>query len=190
MENLKFELDDMRSQIAALKNKIDKQEVVNERIMRDAMQSRVFGISSKVTWGIVGALLFCPLFVVFHFIFGLSWALVGVTCVLALVYAVVVYRIYKPMTSKDFMNGNVADVASTISRIKGIYANWFKRTWYVGLPWVIWFVYEFAQSQHLTGVVSYLPMAIGLAIGLYFGRRQNKKNVEMCDVILGQLKSL
>ena len=40
MQN-EFEFDDMRQQLQVLKNKLDKQEIVNGRLMRSSMKSKM-----------------------------------------------------------------------------------------------------------------------------------------------------
>lgn len=183
MENMNLELDEMRSQIAALKGKLEKQDIVTDRLIADAMHTKVERLSNVVLKNVIGAMVFIPLFVLIHFQFGISWPLVIVTSVLAVAYAIIVYCMHKPLMKKDLMCGNVAEVASTISRIKSMYANWFKKTWYIGLPWAAWFVYEYTQNNN----ASYLYVLVGAAIGLYFGQTKNKKNAELCDTILEQL---
>ena len=65
------ELEELRSQVAAFKNRVEQQEIVSRRLLREAMKGHVFWIKQM---GSVGELVILPLLVyALRSIVGVSW---------------------------------------------------------------------------------------------------------------------
>jgi len=77
MENLNNnlqELEELRSQVAAFKNRVEQQEIVSRRLLREAMKGHVSWIKRMSIWGSVGELVILPLLVyALRSIVGVSW---------------------------------------------------------------------------------------------------------------------
>ena len=68
------ELEELRSQVAAFKNRVEQQEIVSRRLLREAMKGHVFWIKQMSIWGSVGELVILPLLVyALRSIVGVSW---------------------------------------------------------------------------------------------------------------------
>ena len=92
MDTMNFE--EMRNQFAILKEQLDKQEIVNDRLLRETMMIRNKDISSTKRMGficLVACLLLMPLNLITH-----SWSTLFsiVTALLLLISAVVTYYIH------------------------------------------------------------------------------------------------
>ena len=68
------ELEELRSQVAAFKNRVEQQEIVSRRLLREAMKGHVSWIKQMSIWGSVGELVILPLLVyALRCIVGVSW---------------------------------------------------------------------------------------------------------------------
>ena len=68
------ELEELRSQVAAFKNRVEQQEIVSRRLLREAMKGHVFWIKQMSIWGSVGELAILPFLVyALRNIVGVSW---------------------------------------------------------------------------------------------------------------------
>ena len=51
------ELEELRSQVAEFKNRVEQQEIVSRRLLREAMKGHVSWIKQMSIWGSVGELI-------------------------------------------------------------------------------------------------------------------------------------
>lgn len=140
-------MEQMRSQLNLLKQKLDSQQIVNDRLMRQSMKSKMSWID-KYRWI---CLLFIP-FVALCFLpsvyeMGLSWWLYGATVLLVTVSSIADWWINR-MPKSEFMKGNLLETAQRLTHMKKIRS----RQTIIGLIavtiWIAWLVYEY----HMAGV--------------------------------------
>ena len=68
------ELEELRSQVAEFKKRVEQQEIVSRRLLREAMKGHVSWIKQMSIWGSVGELVILPLLVyALRSIVGVSW---------------------------------------------------------------------------------------------------------------------
>ena len=68
------ELEELRSQVAEFKNRMEQQEIVSRRLLKEAMKGHVSWIKQMSLWGSVAELLILPLLVyALRSIAGFSW---------------------------------------------------------------------------------------------------------------------
>ena len=68
------ELKELRSQVAEFKNRVEQQEIVSRRLLKEAMKGHVSWIKQMSIWGSVGELVILPLLVyALRCIVGVSW---------------------------------------------------------------------------------------------------------------------
>lgn len=68
------ELEELRSQVAEFKNRIEQQEIVSRHLLKEAMKGHVSWIKQMSIWGSVAELALLPLFVyVLRSIAGFLW---------------------------------------------------------------------------------------------------------------------
>ena len=68
------ELEELRSQVAEFKNRMEQQEIVSRRLLKEAMKGHVSWIKQMSFWGSVVELVLLPLFVyILRSIAGFSW---------------------------------------------------------------------------------------------------------------------
>ena len=171
------ELQEMREQMAALKEKLNKQEVVNDRLIRDVLSQKMKVINKN---GWISGL--CGLFVITfgNFMFyqmGLStWFLIGTT-VMMIFCVVVTWISHSWVNSNEIANGDLLRVAKQAFRLQKVYKNWK----YIALPmilaWGVWLGLEYTAIVQDTAIVfgTMSCGVIGGLIGGMIGFRQNKK---------------
>ena len=195
MENIfiSHELDEMRSQINALKEKLEKQTIVNEEHIRRSMKSKMSDINKTVT-----ATIFLGVFALVYstWFFYRQGCSIGFTILTGLMLAVclgltIVQKIN--LGKMDLSKGNLVETASYLSKLKRHYQNWYK----IAIPMlVIWFglmMYEMTQILDLKSSMAigfYCGAATGAIIGGVAGFRINKKVVRKATEILEQIEEL
>lgn len=195
MENtfISHELEEMRSQIGILKEKLEKQNIVNEKHIRKSMKSNMSSINKTVTATIflgVFALLYCTWF---FWSQGCSLAFVISTAFMLAVCLglTIIQRVN--LGRMDFSKGNLIETAQNLSKIKAHYQDWHK----IAIPMiVIWFGWMIYEMIGILGLES--PMAIGFCcgaaaggiIGGVLGFRINRKIVRRTSEILEQIEEL
>ena len=112
-------LDEMRSQIAILKEKVDKQNIVNDKLMHRVINTRTDDMKRKMFVAV-----FCGIITIaispwaFHHNLGLSWWFIVVTDIF-MVYCMSMEIYYKRMISdKALMNASILEVAQRMPRFK------------------------------------------------------------------------
>ena len=163
-------LEEMRSQITILKEKVDKQAIVDDKLIHNVINTHTSDIKRKVFIAIVcGLLTICMSPFAFHHNLGLSWMFVIATDIL-MIYCISMEMYYKRMIAdKTLMNASVLEVAQTVSRFKSGYKRYTLINWVVLLPiWLIWMFVEmyfnFSDNMEL-----FWAMAAGLGLGIVVG---------------------
>ena len=68
------ELEELRSQVAEFKSRVEQQEIVSRRLLKEAMKGHVSWIKQMSFWGSVAELVIIPLMVyALRYIAGFSW---------------------------------------------------------------------------------------------------------------------
>ena len=190
MDTMNFE--EMRNQFAILKEQLDKQEIVNDRLLRETMMIRNKDISSTKRMGficLVACLLLMPLNLITH-----SWSTLFsiVTVLLLLISAVATYYIHKPVDSLNFMKDDFSTVARVMARFKKQYNQW---TWCFStiliIPWIVWACYDFAWKGVPEGTNHWkmlIPLIIAAVVGGIIGYLYYCKAVNAAQDIIDQIE--
>lgn len=195
MENtfISHELEEMRSQIVILKDKLEKQNIVNEKHIRNSMKSKMSSINKTVTITIflgIFALVYCTWFFISQ---GCSLAFVIATAVMLAVCLGLTIAQRVNLGRMDFSKDNLIETARNLNKIKAHYQDWHK----IAIPMiVIWFGWMMYEMIGLLGLSD--PMAIGFCcgaavggiIGGILGFRINRKIVRKTSEILEQIEEL
>ena len=195
MENtfISHELDEMRSQINALKEKLEKQTIVNEEHIRRSMKSKMSDINKTVTVTIIlgiFALVYCTCF---FYSQSCSLAFVISTAVMLAICLGLTIGQKITLGRMDLSQGNLIDTAQSLSKIKTHYQNWHKIAIPVLVVWFAWLMYEMTS---VLGVNSSMAIgfccgaAVGGIIGGVIGFRINRKIVRKACEILDQIEEL
>lgn len=194
MENnrlISAEMEDMRSQIGILKEKLEKQTIINENHIRRSMKSKISSIRRTVLMTIiVGALAipYCSLY--FHYIgcsliFVIATALILTVCMLLTVYQNI------RLNRIDLSSNNIVDAAEMLGKFRRHYNEWHKVAIAIIIPWFLWCIYEFYTVFPERHAIYFCAAGlIGGLIGGFIGNRINKKIVGKADDILADIDEL
>lgn len=196
MENntlISHELEEMRAQLGMLKDKLEKQTIINETHIRNSMKSKMSDINKTVTGTIIAgvfALCYCTWFFYWQ---DFSLAFVISTFVMLAVCLGITIAQRVILGKMDFSQGNLVETAEKLSKIKKHYQDWYK----IAIPMIIvWFGWMMYEMLSIYGMES--PMAIGFCcgatiggvIGGIIGMRINRKVARKATEILDQIAEL
>lgn len=187
------ELQQMKEQLAILTQKLDKETIVNERLMRSAIKNKASWLRRKAIIESVITLIMIPYFIwVMPGLCGISVEFCAFVCfflVLALGYNYYIHAHFRP---DKFAHGNLLEARQDTLMLKKFYANWLK---FIGIPFLVvfftWFIHDITQVIHgeeLQGVLG--GMAIGVVIGAIIGIYRYMKTQRTADEILEQIEEM
>ena len=173
------ELEELRSQVAEFKNRVEQQEIVSRRLLREAMKGHVSWIKQMSIWGSVGELAILPFLVyALRNIVGVSW--LPIIVIGLVIVGEAVFNFWNVSTIRD-KHLAVDDVLSAQQRLIT-----FKRReklyTYGILPfiflWVVWLLFDvyhgtdipFPSSDRL--LVDFVVIGITLAVLSYVFYRE------------------
>ena len=185
------ELEELRSQVAEFKNRVEQQEIVSRRLLKEAMKGHVSWIKQMSIWGSVGELVILPFLVyALRSIVGVSW--LPIIVIGLVIVGEAVFNFWNVSTIRD-KHLAVDDVLSAQQRLIT-----FKRReklyTYGILPfiflWVVWLLFDvyygtdipfFPSSDRL--LVHFVAIVITLAVFFYvFYREMRSLNKAIKDI--------
>lgn len=183
------QFEEMRMQMEMLKSKLDKQEIVNDRILRKSMKKNMNNITRRYTILVVLALLMIPYaYYVFVSMMGYSIGFWIATVVFMLISCG-----YTVWNGKDLYNGNLMEKSLLVVRQKMALAKKRDNQWMLfGFPmlilWLAYFVYEVyqkggAEEVHTLLMASAFGGAVGLILGLIIHFKTQREYQEIIDQI-------
>lgn len=195
MNENEFNFDEMRSQIAILKEKLASESIINEKMMRTVLNTKVNSLRYR-KWIEYACALFvmimCP--IAFRGLLGCSWEFIAFTDLLMLFCIYMSKKIYGPVTKRDLMSGNLLEVSQKMSKFKKQLKNWLL---YVSGPlclvWVALMMWELDNSPIKTGHEQYIHsmmagVIVGLVIGMCIGIYMTLTAVNTASEIIRQIE--
>lgn len=187
-----FELENMRQQLNTLKNKLNQQEIVNDRLIRRSMKNTAGNINRKYNIAMAVGLLMIPYtYWVFIKLSGFSFAFWLYTCVFMLICVGATYYNRRNISDSNLMTNNLLDVRRRMARAKKFDANWL----FFGVPGILlfmgWFMYDTYQTQGGTlNNPFFWGGCIGGIIGAVIGFMMHLKTQRQYQDIIDQIKDL
>ena len=195
MENLNNmnELEEMRQQLQVLKDKVEKQGVLNEQLVRKSIKDKMNDIRRTIYKLIVVVILAIPLWIMIKYQQNLSWPVTIFTILMMVVS--VGFDLYINRMDVGSTGSDLKETANRLVEMKKRRSLQEKIACLVVVPiWLVWLGYEFyqnAQDQE-SGIIMLISMAIGVVIGGAFGLsiffKMQRKNDEMIEQINELLK--
>ena len=164
METKNNELEEMRQQLGILKEKIDGQKLISDKLIRQSMLNKM-SFMKKYTWVSFFALLF--IYYVYNDIritFNLSWWFYGFT-VLVMTFSVCFDAYINRFNKESFLNGDLIATSLQMQRMKKLR----KRSLLYGIffmtIWVSWFVIELYNGSGAANGGENTSMFYGMLVG-------------------------
>ena len=188
--NLK-ELEELRSQVAEFKNRVEQQEIVNRRLLKETMKGHVSWIKQMSIWGSVGELVILPFLVyALRSIVGVSW--LPIIVVGLVIVGEAVFNFWNVSTIRD-KHLAVDDVLSaqqrliTFKRREKLYTYGILPFLFLWFVWLLFDVYYgtdipfFPSSDR--NLVYFVAVVIILTVFFYvFSREMRSLNKAIKDI--------
>lgn len=188
METQNNELEVMRHQLAILNKKLKSQEIVNDRLMREAMKNKMSWIRKFVWFEMIAVPFLVLFFLGLTIACGLSF---GPTIFVSVALVASVIADYKinMIADSSFLEGNLAETALRLTKMK-------RRRMInemIGIPlvfiWAVWYLYDIYTNIPSDGVMhsalyggfigGIIGGVLGLALGVATFRKMQKTNDEV-----------
>ena len=183
------ELNELREQIALLKDKLQRQQIISEQAIIEAAQKGIYKLNKAGTrWGIFGifAVVYCTF--AFHR-FGFSDGFViGTAIMLAICAAVTIYA-HSGIRSIDVANGNLVDISQRLIRFRKIYSRYHLFSIPALFVWC-YFLYYDAQRMLEYAEGFLIGGCVGGIIGLIIGLKAHFKVIRDTDKVLKNINEL
>lgn len=189
MENNDKTIIEMQQQLQQLKDKLSKEKIVNERILRKScsmtasrlrFKSNVpilFGVAAILATPSLGNLGASTPFLIFN-----------VALMLLCIIFTIITNSHIPSVDSDMLSA-----AEGLSKYKKIHAVWIK----FGLPmvfvWIGLLLWDTLRDGELEGPALYgflTAVATGIVLGLLIGLRLRRDQMEAADELLSQIEEL
>ena len=187
------EINEMREQLASLKRQLNTQQIVNDRLLKEAMSNKLSTIQRRAIALCVICFVAIPYtYFVFDFL-GVSQHFCYATSLLLTVALVAMIISHYRLSAKRIMSGDLVAVYEDVARMRTIYKRWH----YVSIPllvlWFLWGGYEIytyvtQDTQFLLCLAA--SATIGGVVGGVVGLRAHNKNLKAAEDILAQIEEL
>ena len=189
------ELEQMREQMTTFKNKLDKQQIINERLVRNTMGSKMSWIKNFVWMEIFIVPVLLIIMAAFHDSAGLSWWLFAFLAI-GLIADVAGDFIINRIPKGQLLSGDLVATSQRLIKMKKQRTSWFIAGIIFMSIWLVWFIIEVVMKldygctlPHHGTVVAI--MVAGIAIGGLIGgfiawlifRKMQKTNNQLIEQI-------
>ena len=146
--NENFNLEEMRQQMTTLKNKLNQQEIVNDRLIRRSMRNEVSNINRRYNIIMAIGILMVPYgYWCFVKLVGLSIFFWIATSIFMLICAGATFYNSRKISDPGLMSHSLVEARKKVASAKKFESNWLL----FGIPavilWMGWFFYEIYQIQ-------------------------------------------
>lgn len=189
------ELEQLREQMNSFKNRLDKQQIINERLVRNSMGSKMSWIKNFVWIEIIIVPIILFIMAGFHASAGLSWWLFGFLAAGLIIDATgdfIINRIPKSQLLSD----DLVATSQRLMKMKKQRTKWFIAGMIFMIIWLVWFILEIVlrldckdQLPNYNTVVAI--MVISIVVGALIGgfvawlifRKMQKTNNQIIEQI-------
>ena len=187
------ELQEMKEQLAILTQKLEKEAIINERLIRQSMKNKASSIRRAAIIESIITLIMIPYFIwVMPNVIAISTGLCYFTCFFMVLALVCNYYIHSRFRPEKFIGSNLLEVRKDTLMMKKFYINWLK---FIGIPFIIvffsWFVHDIRLAypgEELNGI--YYGIGFGILLGTIIGTILFKKIQNTANEILEQIEEM
>ena len=188
---------EMRAQVALLKEKLNQQDIVNDRLIRASMRDKQNEINRQGRFVIISSVFGVMLWILIyiqsnmgsHQGFGISLGLCIATCLMLVFCCAATWYCHRPINQVNLFSGDVKTVAQAFASVKRMYQIWI--TCFAPaliIPWLLWVCHDYAL--YLEGISIWAVYAIvlsGALVGFFVGYSRHRRVVNACQEIIDQL---
>lgn len=186
------ELQEMREQLNILRDKLNNQQIVNDRLLRETMKGKVSGINKNEIRVIALGSFCCLIYPLLHYTSGVSWTTVIATILLMVFTIGATIYIHRPLHQTDLMSADLASVARIMARFKNQYRQYLHVVCPIIItPWLAWFCYDYTEVMGMQGASRWCVIGFLVCCGLcgfLIGYFWHRKTVNMAQDIIRQIE--
>ena len=189
MENTDNTLREMQQQMQQLREKLNKEQIINERLLQKSCRQTVDRLKFKSNLPIVFAII-AILCSPAYLSFGISpWFLIF-TCVLMLVsiVATILTNRHIPQMDKDLVTAT-----NELTRYKKIHAEWLKYSIPALIVWLGCLIWDFLKNQTISQMELFgfiAGISTGLMLGILLGLKIRRDQLNAADELISQIEEL
>lgn len=185
--------EDMKSQVEILKRKLAKEDIINERLMRKTMSTRVNDVERYMyKAGALGVFAMAILAFDFLVLFPLSTLFVVVTEIMLACALTFIYFNKKLVSSGSIMSGNLVEESRRLARFKKREIRYFFVSVSVTVLWIGWLAFEILNSAAAKDEqrAFLIGAGVGGVIGFIIGTRMFRKMMRNVNDVISQIDEL
>lgn len=194
MNNEINEILEMREQLATLKKQLDTQEIINDRLLKEAMSGKLSRINGQAIWIGVICLIMMPLGYLNFQRIGHSTAFCIATSALFFICFVAMFLSHYRLRKRDIYSGDLVTVYTEVARMRKIYKSWHYWSIPMLIVWFGWMEYEvylnMAQEDFTLLLTISCSAIFGGIIGGIIGLRIHKRTLRTAEDLLRQIEEL
>ena len=183
------QFEEMHRQMQTLKEKLDKQEMVSDRLLRKSYRSGLNSLQwqarRQTILGVVAVLM--P--VIFPIIgFSTVFFIISEVLMAACLIATVVVNSRLPRMDQDLVSA-----ARDLTRFKAGYVDWLKYGIVIAIFWLSWLVTETIVRDFLLSemkIAFLLGGAVGAVLGVVFGLKMRSQIIRSAEDLIAQIEEL
>lgn len=160
--------EEMKAQLDLLHQKLDKQTIVSDRLVRDVVRSKADSINRDALIITIVAILAIPYCVWLFISLQVDLAFTIVTAIFFIV--AVIYNIYshRGFQSSQLVGCSLAEIGRRTVRMKMLQARWLRFSIPFLIVWISWFAYEILTQAGVSREEC-MGILIGGAVGGVLG---------------------
>ena len=184
------ELDQMRQDYAVLKERFDKQQIINDRLMEKAFKSDVRWLSADRLSGLIAAALGIPFIIVISIIKHVAWWFPVVTSIFLVIVLWALLRLYKNLSKETLYEEDILSATKKVKRFKQQYQRFF----FVSIASALALIGAYAPTVYHSWSSPEQGLKMLLLLGLIvvtlcvLGYLFYKRLMKACDSIIDQLQ--
>ena len=194
MNNEINEILEMREQLATLKKQLDTQEIINDRLLKEAMSGKLSRINGQAIWIGVICLIMMPLGYLNFQRIGHSTAFCVATSALFFICFVAMFLSHYRLRKRDIYSGDLVTVYTEVARMRKIYKSWHYWSIPLLIVWFGWMEYEIYINLANEDIYALIGVSIGGIvggiIGGIIGLRIHKRTLRTAEDLLRQIEEL
>ena len=163
------ELEQLREQMNAFKERLNKQQIINEQLVRSSMGSKMSWIKNFVRAEIIMVPILLIIMAWFHASEGLSWWLFAFLAI-GLIADVIGDFIINRMPKGQLLSGDLVATSQRLTKMKKQRTKWFIVGMIFVIIWLVWFIIELVFKLNIpTDSPSHSAMVTILTLGSAIG---------------------
>ena len=184
------ELDQMRQDYAALKERFDRQQIINDRLMEKAFKSNVRWLSADRLSGLIAGALGIPLIIAISIIKHIDWWFPAVWSIFIVIVIWAMLRMYRNLSKETLYEDDILSATKKVKRFKQQYHRFF----FVSMTAAVILAGSYAPTVYHSwstpeqGTRMVLFLVLLVVVLSIIGYLFYKRLMRACDSIIEQLQ--